>query len=81
MKSNNQDLAIVSKLEDFFPEGLTKPKVLSNYQASSWDINLEIINLPRGELPQENILSNYTIGINLGQSHHIEQTIECGFEF
>ncbi|MEO1403033.1 MAG: AraC family transcriptional regulator [Cyanobacteria bacterium J06635_1] len=72
MKYNN-DAAIVSKVEDFFPKNSNKPKVLSSYQASLWGIDAEVLNLPQGEVPHEIILNNYTIGINLGQSHQIEQ--------
>ena len=80
MKYNNKDLSTVSKIEDCFPEGLTKPIVLSSYQISLWGIGLEIIKHPRGEVPKEIILNNYTIGINLGQSHHIEQITDGHYQ-
>lgn len=73
MSSNNQDLAIISKVEDFFPEGFAEPIILTTNQACSWGISAEVLNLPRGEVAEEVILNNHTIGINLGQSHHIEQ--------
>ena len=73
MKSNSKDLTIVSKVEDFLPEHSNKPKVLSSHPINLWGIGAELLILPQGEVPKEIILDNYTIGINLGQSHHIEQ--------
>ena len=73
MQSNNKDLSIVSKVEEFFTDNLNKPTVLLSHQISLWGIGAEVINLPQGEIPKEIILNNHTIGINLGQNHYIEQ--------
>lgn len=73
MKSNHKDLVVVSTVEDFLPKGSPKAGVLSSYPTNSWGLGVEVLNLQKGEASKEIILDNYTIGINLGQSHHIEQ--------
>jgi AraC family transcriptional regulator len=73
MKSNHKDLVVVSTVEDLFPQGSPKAEILSSYPTNSWGLGVEVLSLQKGETSKEIILDNYTIGINLGQSHHIEQ--------
>ncbi|NEZ54429.1 helix-turn-helix transcriptional regulator [Adonisia turfae] len=72
MRSHSHNSTGVSTIEDFFPVGFPEP----NIQKNLWKIGVEILNLPQGEVPQEVTLNNHTIGINLGPSHKIEQTID-----
>ncbi|NEZ54430.1 helix-turn-helix domain-containing protein [Adonisia turfae] len=78
--SHNKDIAITPKVEESSPEDLNKSTILSNYQVNGEGIGVEILNLPQGEVHQEIILDNYTIGINLGQSHRIEQITDGKYE-
>ncbi len=80
MQSSNTASATVSNIEECFSKSLDKSQVLSNYQANFWGLGVEFFNLPAGEIPQEIILNNYTIVINLGQNHNVEQITDGRYE-
>ena len=73
MKPNSKDLTIAEKVEDFLPELPKDSTVLLSHPTNLWGIGVEVFILPKGEVPREIIVDNYTIGINLGQNYHIEQ--------
>lgn len=72
----NSDIASVSIVEDCLEKGLSKSTHFSKSQANSWDIDIEVLNIPPGEFPEEVIFEKHTIGINLGRAHAIEQVID-----
>lgn len=76
MKNNIQDLnnPLVSLVEDYLEEA--EPIALSRFQSNSWEIDVELLSIPPGEIPKEVIFGDYTIGLNVGQGHFIEQIID-----
>lgn len=66
-----------SSLEDCVEEGFAETSLLSKSQSDLYGIeSATFLNVPPGEFPEEVIFENYTIGVNIGRGHSIEQSID-----